>query len=193
MTKVIGINGSARKDGNTAFLIRRIFEELEHEGIGTELIQLAGNTIRGCAACGQCFENRDAQCANDRDIVNDSIAKMVDADGIILGSPVYFFDVTAEMKALIDRAGFVSMANDGLFTRKVGSAVVVQRRAGATHALDTLLHFLLIGGMIVPGMPPVGFGREIGDIKGDQEGITRATNMGKMMAWLLKMRARDSG
>ncbi|MGZ7162623.1 MAG: flavodoxin family protein, partial [Halobacteriota archaeon] len=96
-------------------------------------------------------------------------------------------------KALIDRAGFVSMANDGLFTRKVGSAVVVQRRAGATHALDTLLHFLLIGGMIVPGMPPVGFGREIGDIKGDQEGITRATNMGKMMAWLLKMRARDSG
>lgn len=191
MTKVIGINGSARKDGNTAFLIRSMFAELEHEGIDTELIQLAGNTIRGCAACGQCFENKDEQCANDRDIVNDCIAKMIDADGIILGSPVYFFDVTAEMKALIDRAGFVSMANDGLFARKVGSAVVVQRRAGATHALDTMLHFLLIGGMIVPGMPPVGMGRDIGDVKNDHEGIMRATNVGKMMAWLLKMRARD--
>ena len=191
MTKVIGINGSARKDGNTAFLIKSVFSELEHEGIDTELIQLAGNTIRGCAACGQCFENKDEQCANDRDIVNDCIAKMIDADGIILGSPVYFFDVTAEMKALIDRAGFVSMANDGLFTRKVGSAVVVQRRAGATHALDTMLHFLLIGGMIVPGMPPVGMGRDIGDVKNDHEGIMRATNVGRMMAWLLKMRARD--
>ncbi len=191
MTKVIGINGSARKDGNTAFLIRSMFAELEHEGIDTELIQLAGNTIRGCAACGQCFENKDEQCANDRDIVNDCIAKMIDADGIILGAPVYFLDVPAEMKALIDRAGFVSIANDGLFARKVGSAVVVQRRAGATHALDTMLHFLLIGGMIVPGMPPVGMGRDIGDVKNDHEGIMRATNVGKMMAWLLKMRARD--
>ncbi len=188
MTKVIGINGSARKDGNTAFLIRRVFAELEHEDIDTELVQLAGHTIRGCAACRQCFENRDRQCANDNDIVNECIAKMSDADAIILGSPVYFFDVTAEMKALIDRAGFVSMANDGLFARKVGSAVVVQRRAGATHALDTLLHFLLIGGMIVPGFPPIGMGRDIGDIKSDQEGIMRATNMGKTMAWLLKMR-----
>jgi len=191
MTKVIGINGSARKDGNTAFLIRRVFAELEHEGIDTELIQLAGNTIRGCAACGQCVENKDERCANDKDIVNDCIAKMIDADGIILGSPVYFLDVPAEMKALIDRAGFVSMANEGLFTRKVGAAVVVQRRTGATHAFDTLLHFLLYGGMIVSGPPVVGFGREIGEVKNDQEGILRATNLGKTMAWLLKMRLRD--
>ncbi len=187
MIKVIGINGSARKDSNTAFLIKRMFAELERGGIDTELIQLAGNTIRGCAACGQCFENKDEQCANNRDIVNECIAKMVDADGIILGSPVYFLDVTAEMKALIDRAGYVSMANDGLFTRKVGTAVVVQRRAGATHAFDTLLHFLLYGGMIVPGPPVVGFGREIGEVKNDHEGLMRATNLGKTMAWLLKI------
>ncbi len=116
---------------------------------------------------------------------------MTDADGIILGSPVYFFDVTAEMKALIDRAGYVSLANGGLFKRKVGSAVVVQRRTGATHALDTLLHFLLIGGMIVPGLPPVGIGRDIGDVTSDQEGIMRATNVGKTMAWLLRMQAGD--
>ncbi|MDD1721335.1 MAG: flavodoxin family protein [Euryarchaeota archaeon] len=188
MTKVIAINGSARKDGNTAFLIRRMLEELENEGIETELIQLAGRTVRGCAACGQCFENRDGRCAYDDDIVNGCIAKMTEADGIILGSPVYFFDVTAEMKALIDRAGYVSLANDGLFTRKVGSAVVVQRRAGAIHALDTLLHFLLIGGMIVPGLPPIGVGRDFGDIKKDEEGIARATNVSVTMAWLLKAR-----
>lgn len=188
MTKVIAINGSARKDGNTAFLIRRMLEELENEGIETELIQLAGTTVRGCAACGQCFENRDGRCAFDDDVVNECIAKMIEADGIILGSPVYFFDVTAEMKALIDRAGYVSLANDGLFTCKVGSAVIVQRRAGAIHALDTLLHFLLIGGMIVPGLPPIGVGRDFGDVKKDEEGIARATNVGITMAWLLKAR-----
>lgn len=188
MTKVIAINGSARRDGNTAFLIRRMLEELENEGIETELIQLAGEAVRGCAACGMCFENRDEQCTISDDIVNECIAKMIEADGIILGSPVYFFDVTAEMKALIDRAGYVSMANGGLFTRKVGSAAVVQRRTGATHTLDTLLHFLLIGGMIVPGMPAIGMGRDFGDVAKDKEGIARATNVGITMAWLLKTR-----
>ena len=128
---IIAINGSARKDGNTAILIRRMLEELENEGIETELVQLAGKKIWGCTACMKCFENRDRQCVLDDDIVNDCIAKMGGADGIILGSPVYFTDVTAQMKALVGRAGFVSMANDGLFKRKVGSAVVAQRRAGA--------------------------------------------------------------
>ncbi len=187
MPKVVAINGSARRDGNTAFLIRRMFEELESEGIETELVQLAGKTVRGCAACGQCFENRDQQCTFHGDVVNECIAKMIEADGIILGSPVYFFDVTAEMKALIDRAGYVSLANGGLFTRKVGSAVVVQRRAGATHTLDTLLHFLLISGMIVPGLPPIGMGRDFGDVSKDKESVTRAANVAITMAWLLKI------
>ena len=124
MTKVIAINGSARKDGNTAILIRRMLAELKNEGIETELVQLAGRKIRGCTACMKCFENKDRRCVLDDDIVNDCIAKMTGADGIILGSPVYFTDVTAEMKALVDRAGVVSLANDGLFKRKVGSAVV---------------------------------------------------------------------
>ncbi|MGB9213065.1 MAG: flavodoxin family protein [Halobacteriota archaeon] len=136
------MNRSARKDGNTAILIRHMLEELENEGIETELVQLAGKTIRGCTACMKCFENRDRRCVFDDDIVNEYIEKMAAADGIILGSPVYFSDVTAEMKALVDRAGFVSFANDGLFTRMGGSAVVAQWRTGATHSLDTLYHFL---------------------------------------------------
>jgi len=120
MTKVIAINGSPRKDGNTAILIGHVLEELENEGFETELVQLAGKTIRGCTACMKCFENRDRRCVFEDDIVNEYIEKMAAADGIILGSPVYFSDVTAEMKALIDRAGFVSFVNDRLFTRKVG-------------------------------------------------------------------------
>lgn len=186
MIKVIAINGSARKDGNTAILIRRVFEELEKEGIETELVQLAGKTIRGCTACMKCFENRDRRCVLDDDIVNDCIGKMAGADGIILGSPVYFTDVTAQMKALLDRAGVVSLANDALFKRKVGSAVVAQRRIGAVHSLDTLLQFLLIADIIVPGFPVIGVGRDIGDVDKDDEGIAGAKHAGRNMAWLLK-------
>jgi multimeric flavodoxin WrbA len=163
-----------------------MLEEIENEGIKTELIQLAGSKIRGCTACMKCFENRDCRCVLDDDIVNDCIVKMAEADGIILGSPVYFTDVTAEMKALVDRAGFVSMANDGLFRRKVRSAVVVQRRTGAIHSLDTLLHFLLIADTIVAGWPVIGVGRDIGDVDKDDECIARAQNAGRNMAWLLK-------
>ena len=114
------------------------------------------------------------------------IDKMVEADGIILGSPVYFLDVTAEMKGLIDRAGFVSMANGGLYRRRVGMAVAAVRRSGGSRTIDTMLHFLLAGGMVVPGFPVLGVGREIGDVNKDEEGIGRARDAGKNMAWLIK-------
>jgi len=187
MTKVVAFNGSPRKDGNTGILIRKMFHELEAEGISTELVQVGGKKVRGCTACSKCFENRDHKCVFDDDIVNECIAKMEEADGIILGSPVYFTDITSEMKALIDRAGFVSMANGGLFQHKAGSAVIAVRRAGAVHTMDSLLHFLLISGMVVPGLPAIGIGREKGEVEQDKEGITWAANAGKNMAWLLAM------
>ncbi len=186
MTKVIAINGSPRKDGNTAILIRTMLEELNNENIDTELVQLAGEKIRGCTACMKCIENRDQRCAFDDDIVNDCIEKMAEADGIILGSPVYFSDVTAEMKALIDRAGFVSMANGGLFKRKGGSAVVAQRRNGATHSLNTLCYFLLSQEVIVPGRQTIGVGRDSGDVGRDEESIAEAKNASTNLAWLLR-------
>lgn len=105
MTKVLAINGSPRKDGNTSILIRLILKELENEGIETEIIQLGGKKIHGCTSCMKCFENRDRKCVIDDDLVNTCIEKMSKADGIIFGSPVYFLDMTSEMKALIDRAG----------------------------------------------------------------------------------------
>jgi len=163
-----------------------VLEELENENIRTELIQLAGENIRGCTACMQCIENKDRRCVFDDDIVNDCIEKMAVADGIILGSPVYFSDVTAEMKALIDRVGFVSMANDGLFKRKGGTAVVAQRRNGATHSLNTLCYFLLSQDVIVSGRQTVGVGRDIGDVYQDDESVGEARNAGTNLAWLLK-------
>ena len=187
MIKVVAFNGSPRPEGNTRLLIGQVLQELEKEGIITELVQIGGKKTRGCTACMKCFENQNKRCIFDDDIVNDCIGKMAEADGIILGSPVYFTDVTAEMKALIDRAGFVSMANGGLFRHKVGSAAVAVRRAGAVHTLDSLLHFLLISGMVVPGFPPIAVGRNIGDVMNDEEGIAWARDTGKNMAWLLKL------
>ena len=186
MTKVLAINGSPRKDGNTSILIRHILAELENEGIDTETIQLGGKKIHGCTACMKCFENRDGRCVIDDDLVNTCIGKMRTADGIILGSPVYFLDVTSEMKALIDRAGFVSFANGLPLSGKVGNAAVAVRRAGASRTADSMLHFFLANDMIVPGHAVIGVGRDIGDVERDEEGIGRARHLGKTMARLLK-------
>lgn len=186
--KVVGFNGSARKDGNTAILIRYVFEELEKAGIETELVQLAGKDIHGCRACFKCFNSRDNRCAVNNDILNNCIEKIVGADGVILGSPTYFTDVSAEMKALIDRAGLVAKANADLFRRKVGAAVVAVRRAGSTHVFDSINHFFLISQMIVPGSIywNMGIGLEKGDVNKDEEGIQTMRVLGENMAWLLK-------
>jgi len=186
--KVVAFSGSARKDGNTAILVHALFEELEKEGIRTELVQLAGKKIHGCIACGKCFEKKDGLCMIKGDFANECIEKMQKADGIILASPTYFADVSTEMKALIDRAGFVAIANDHLFRRKVGAAVVAVRRGGAIHAFDTMNHFFFISQMVVPGSSywNVGIGLEPGDVKGDEEGLGTMKTLGENMAWVLK-------
>jgi multimeric flavodoxin WrbA len=186
--KVVAFNGSARRDGNTAILVRRVLEELEKEDIETELVQLAGERIRGCTACRGCVANKDGRCTIDDDVVNGCIEKMIEADGIILASPTYFADVSAEMKALIDRAGFVARANGGLFRRKVGAAVVAVRRAGAIHAFDSINHLFFISEMVVPGSSywNLGFGYAPGDVEADAEGMETMRVLGSNMAWLLK-------
>ena len=186
--KVIAFNGSARKDGNTAFLIRRVFQVLEKEGIETELIQLAGKQIHGCRACGTCRKVKNKQCKIVNDNVNLYIEKMASADGIILGSPTYFSMMSPETKALIDRAGFVARANSDLFKRKVGAAVVAVRRAGGIPTFDAINHFFLISQMIIPGSSywNVGIGLNKGDVEKDEEGMQTMEDLGKNMAWLLK-------
>ena len=186
--KVVAFNGSARKDGNTAILVNAVFKELKKEGIKTELVQLAGKNIRGCTACGKCFEKQDKRCVVNNDSLNDCIGKMLDSDGIILASPTYFADVSADMKALIERAGFVAKANDDMFRHKAGAAVVAVRRGGAIHAFDTINHFFFISQMIVPGSSywNVGIGLAPGDVKTDDEGIATMKTLGANMAWLIK-------
>lgn len=186
--KVIAFNGSARKDGNTAILINYVLKELQNEGIETEMIQLAGREIHACKACYKCFENKDTHCAIKDDILNDCIDKMLQADGIILGTPTYFANVSSQTKALIDRAGMAARANNNMFKRKLGAAVVSARRSGADHAFNSINHLFFISEMIVPGSNywNMGIGREKGDVEKDEEGILTMKTLGQNMAWLLK-------
>ena len=186
--KVIAFNGSGRKDGNTAIVLQTVLNQISQEDIQTELIQLAGKPLQGCIACYKCFQNKDRKCSVTTDNLNKYLAEMIKSDGILLGSPVYFTDVTAGMKALIDRSGLVSTANGGLFRRKVGAAVVAVRRAGAIRTFDTLNHLFLYNQMIVPGSTywNVGIGRDPGQVRDDQEGIETMITLGKNMAWLIE-------
>lgn len=186
--KVIAFNGSPRQEGNTAILLKEVLGELERQDIKTELIHLGGSPVRGCIACGQCFVTRDRRCAIKNDPINEFIAKAAEADGILLGSPTYFADVTAEMKAFIDRVGMVSMVNGAILQRKPGAAVVAVRRGGSVHAFDSMNHFFQISQMIVVGSSywNMGYGRNPGEVNQDEEGLQTMQNLGKNMAWLLQ-------
>ena len=186
--KVVAFNGSARKDGNTAILLNTVLEEIRKEGIETELYQLAGKKIQGCIACMKCMKNRDRRCAVTKDIVNECIGKMIEADGILLGSPTYFADVSAATRALIERAGYVARANDYMLKRKVGAGVIAVRRGGAIHAFNSLNLFFFYQQIINPGSSywAFGVGREPGEVLGDAEGMQTMKTLGQNLAWLLK-------
>lgn len=183
--KVIGINGSARKNGNTAILIRTIFEELNKKGVETELIQLADVDIEPCRACFAC-KGKD-NCVFRKDGFAEVFSKMVEADGIILGSSVYLADVSSRMKALLDRGGVVAATNPGILKHKVGVAVAAVRRAGGMTSVDTMNHFFLNKEMIVIGSTywNMVYGREIGDVLNDDEGIANMRNLGQNMASIM--------
>lgn len=185
---VVAFNGSPRKDGNTAAMLGHVLQELEREGIQTELVQLADLKLQGCRACYQCFTAKNRHCALADDGLNACIDKMLSADGILLGSPTYFADLTADLKALIDRVGMAARANGDMFRRKVGAAIVAVRRAGAIHTFDSINHFFLISQMVVPGSCywNIAFGREKGDAEKDAEGVHTMQVLGQNMAWLMK-------
>ena len=187
--KVVAINGSVRKDGNTAILMNLALEELRAEKTEAAMIQMAGEKIAGCIACYQCAKTKDGKCAVKTDRFNDYLQMMRDADGILLGSPTYIADITANMKALIERATIVCRANGGdLFKRKVGAGIVAARRAGALQAFNVLNDFFLINQMIIVGSNywNIGIGRNAGDVKNDAEGVQTMKVLGSNMAWLLK-------
>ena len=148
-----------------------------------------GERVYGCLACGKCREKKDNRCVRKDDEMNTYIQKMLEADGIILGSPVYFSNVSTEIKALIDRCGFVSKANGDSLKGKVGAAVVAARRAGATFTYAAINMFFGISQMIVPGSSywNMTLALQPGDIQKDAEGIRTFKTLGQNMAHLMKI------
>ena len=184
--KVLGINGSAREDGNTAILIRKVFEELEAAGIETELVQFSGQVIEPCKACWACGGQKN--CVHRKDMFRDVFEKMAEADGILLGSPVYSANVSSNMQAFLERAAVVGDMNPGLFTHKVGASVAAARRGGALQAVDAMNHFFLNHEMYVVGSVywNMVYGQMPRDVLKDEEGIANMKNLGQNMAFLLK-------
>ena len=187
--KVVAFNGSPRKKGNTALLINQVLDELKKAGMDTELVQLGAQNIKGCLGCLKCFEAADNTCVSRKDdILNDCFQKMLAADGIVIGSPTYFANVSSEVKALIDRAGMISIANGYALKRKVGAGVVAVRRAGATNVFDAINKFFFINQLIVPGSVywNLGVGLEREEAANDEEGLNTMKILGENMAWLMQ-------
>ncbi len=187
--RVVAFNGSSRKDGNTAILVRHVLAELEAEGIETEIVQLAHKRFSGCSACRKCAETLDNRCSGLKDDgLNACIEKMLAADGIIIASPTYYANCTATTQALMERSGYATRQSGNPLARKVGAAVVAVRRGGAIHAFDSINHWFQISEMIVIGSSywNIGIGRDIGDVEGDAEGVATMKSLGRNMAWTLR-------
>jgi multimeric flavodoxin WrbA len=184
----LAVNGSPRKGGNTELLLKAVLAELEEAGWETELEKVGGTAIRGCFACDKCFKNKDGACANNQDAFNDIYQKMLRADAMILGAPTYFAAIPADLKALIERAGYVAFANDQAFSAKIGAAVVAVRRGGATHVYDTINHMFQMSRMVSPCSTywNMGFGLQEGDVLEDAEGMANMRHLGKAIDWLGK-------
>lgn len=183
--KVLAINGSPKETGNTARMLKTVLALCAEAGFETEFYQAGGRVVQGCRACGGCGSHV-GRCAID-DWVNELYLKMKAADGMLLGSPTYFSDLTPEMKAVIDRAGFVSRRDGNAFARKVGAAVSAVRRAGGIHTLDSIQHFFLINEMVVPGSSywNMSLALSPGDYENDEEGVGTMRRLGAHMVWLL--------
>ncbi len=187
--KIVAFNGSPRKHGNTHDCLQIVLEVMKSEGFKTELVQLEPLKIQPCNACFKCAKALDRHCHGVKDDgLNEALDKMVEASGILIGSPTWFGNVSGHVKNLIDRAGMVSLQNSRILQRKAGAAVVAVRRAGAVPVFDAINRFFFINGMIVPGSSywNLGVGRDPGECRNDQEGVQTFINLGRNMAWLLK-------
>ena len=185
--KVIGVSGSPRKKGNTDFLIQLALDEIRKEGIDTEMITLANKTINPCNACMACKKDKN-RCVIEDDF-EPIFLKMREADGLILGTPVYFGSATPNIKSFMDRMGYVCRQGENFFYRKVGAPIVVARRAGQNFTLAQLTFFFLpLGMVVIPGSPywTFGFGRDIGEVQKDSEALESITNLGRNTGWLLR-------
>jgi multimeric flavodoxin WrbA len=193
--KVLAINGSPKKEGNTFHALQMVGEELIAGGAGFGILHIGHKMIHGCTACGKCAENRDEKCTLKTDDLNLWIQQIKEADGIILGSPVYYSGIPGTMKSFLDRVFYVAGANGGLFRHKVAAAVVAVRRTGGSVTLDSLYHYLTYTEMILATSSywNVIHGRNPGEVGQDGEGVQTMRMLGKNMLWLLKMKEAAAG
>ena len=192
--KVVAFNGSPKAAGNTFHALQLVTAELGKAGIDCEIIQVGNKAIRGCTACGQCIKQQNEQCVI-KDEVNDWIQQMKAADGLLIGSPVYYSGIAGTMKCFLDRAFFVTGVNGGLLRGKVGAAVAAVRRSGGIPTFDQLNHFINYAEMIVPTSNywNVIHGLLPGEVLQDEEGVQIMQVLGRNMAYTLKLVENGAG
>jgi multimeric flavodoxin WrbA len=193
--KTVAFNGSPNQKGNTWHALKMVTDELEKEGIATEIIHVGNKNVRGCLACGQCFKKRNEQCIQAEDQVNEWIGLMKEADGILLGSPVHYSAVAGTMKSFLDRAFYVTGVNNSMLRHKVGASVVAVRRSGGLPAFNQLNNFLCYSEMLLPTSNywNVIHGARPGEVTRDEEGVQIMQTLGKNMAWLMKLVEHGKG
>ncbi|MBM4285970.1 MAG: flavodoxin family protein [Deltaproteobacteria bacterium] len=184
--KVLAISGSPRPQGNTYHLLQEALQVLAREGLETEYLSLHDKDVRPCLACLKCAKDKN-RCAQEDDFMPVFTA-MGRADGLIVGSPVYFGSATPNLMALLDRAGYVARMGDNVFARKAGTPIVVARRAGVNFTYAQLLFFFIIMGMVVPGSTywPIAYGKDPGEVVKDEEGMKTVATLAENLAWLMK-------
>ncbi len=186
--KVLGISGSPRRNGNTDILIKTGLVVLADEGIQTEFVSMADHPVKPCQACGGCSKTDDVRCVQEDPAFDGMIERFIEADGYLIGSPVYFGSATPEIMALLHRVGYVArQQKDSFLRRKAGAAIVVARRAGQNFTFAQLNYFFLISEMIVPGSTywNIAFGRGKGEVTADAEGIETVKTLAGNMGWLM--------
>lgn len=191
MIKLLGIVGSPRKGGNTEIIMMEALKAGEQEGAETELIRLVDFSLEPCDGCRSCFETKSCAIKDD---VEKIFKKMAEADGIIVGSPVYFYNVNAQTKTFIDRVGYLHIARGRTaFRNKVGGAIVVARRSGLTDALSQILLFFMAARMNIVAPVVMALASAKGDVIKDAEGIENARELGKSMVKMAKATASLRG
>ncbi|MBO6128404.1 MAG: flavodoxin family protein [Pseudobutyrivibrio sp.] len=180
--KVLMINGSPHANGNTSIALHEMEKEFEKNGIEVEMLHIGTKDIRGCIACGKCREL--GKCVFD-DVVNEAAIKFEEADGLVVGSPVYYASANATTIAFLDRLFYSSNFDK---TMKVGASVVVARRGGTSATFDELNKYFTISGMPVASSQYWNnvFGRAQGDAAGDAEGLYNMRVLARNMSFLMK-------
>ncbi|SHO43986.1 flavodoxin family protein [Desulfopila aestuarii] len=193
--KALAFNGSPNKKGNTYHALKMVTDELEKEGIETEILHVGNKAIRGCLACGQCAKKQNEQCIQTDDPVNEWIQLMKDADGILVGSPVHYSAIAGTMKSFLDRAFYVSGVNGSMMRHKVGASVVAVRRSGGLPTFNQLNNFICYSEMLMPTSNywNVIHGTKPGEAVQDLEGAQIMRTLGKNMAWLMKLVENGKG